>query len=543
MGKTPNREMLSASTVTRWVSFLILLAAVIFAAAMFFRVIAGFILPLFLAAVLVVMFRPLHRWVLEECKGRDYLAASISTTLILLIVLVPAIGLSVNAVVEAYSLTSRAGNANVMRKLAGFRERMGLDLRYGGDGLDDDAEPPARADELRRLEVILDELSNLSQTNPTVPLGEEFQARAAERLKNFRETLLTLQNDIPYENAFEIPQPPATEGENAPESDAEPPPEETPPPIVAEARQLKASLDGLLNEDDQLQATSPGAFRLALNDLRLNYQAFKETFLGGPLWAWLKEWANPTEIQLDQLRSAMLNGLQNWWQPLALGTGQVLGKIMLGLVVITVSLFFFLADGPALLQAAMRLSPMDDRYEQELLNEFERVSRAVVSATLLSAFAQGILAGIGFFFAGLNGLFLLTVLTMLLAMVPFVGAAAVWFPCGLWVMFYEERILAGLLLLAYGAGVVSTIDNVIKTFILHGQSNLHPLLALLSVLGGIQALGPIGVFVGPMVVAFFQALLNILHTELQSMEGRKTDGPPVPANDQRETRQEGDHSG
>ena len=61
-------------------------------------------------------------------------------------------------------------------------------------------------------------------------------------------------------------------------------------------------------------------------------------------------------------------------------------------------------------------------------------------------------------------------------------------------------------------------ENVIKPLVLHGQSNLHPLLALLSVLGGVHALGPIGILVGPMVVVFLQTLLNILHGELMNME-------------------------
>jgi predicted PurR-regulated permease PerM len=78
--------------------------------------------------------------------------------------------------------------------------------------------------------------------------------------------------------------------------------------------------------------------------------------------------------------------------------------------------------------------------------------------------------------------------------------------------------LAAILLALYGAGVISLADNVIKPLVLHGQSNLHPLLALLSVLGGVQALGPIGILVGPMVVVFLQTLLNIMHGELMTME-------------------------
>jgi hypothetical protein len=67
--------------------------------------------------------------------------------------------------------------------------------------------------------------------------------------------------------------------------------------------------------------------------------------------------------------------------------------------------------------------------------------------------------------------------------------------------------------------VVSTVDNIIKPIVLHGQSKLHPLLALLSVLGGVGALGPIGIFVGPIAVAFLQAALSMLQLEIDSLSG------------------------
>jgi predicted PurR-regulated permease PerM len=69
----------------------------------------------------------------------------------------------------------------------------------------------------------------------------------------------------------------------------------------------------------------------------------------------------------------------------------------------------------------------------------------------------------------------------------------------------------------WGALVVSTVDNIIKPYVLQGQSKLHPLLALLSILGGVGALGPIGVFVGPIAVAFLQAALTMLQTELDTL--------------------------
>jgi predicted PurR-regulated permease PerM len=218
-----------------------------------------------------------------------------------------------------------------------------------------------------------------------------------------------------------------------------------------------------------------------------------------------------------------------WLRSVGEATGAFVLHLLLGLIILVVAVYFFLADGPAMVRTVMRLSPLEDRHEQELLGEFDRVSRAVVVATLLSAVVQGMLAGLGFWVAGLGSVFLLSMLTAVLALIPFVGAAAVWLAVSLWLFFVEQHYVASLVLAAYGVAVVSAADNVIKPLVLHGQSKLHPLLALLSVLGGAQALGPVGILVGPMVVVFLQTLLNILHRELSSLEARPTARrPPGP---------------
>ncbi len=205
--------------------------------------------------------------------------------------------------------------------------------------------------------------------------------------------------------------------------------------------------------------------------------------------------------------------------PIATGTPVVIVKAVIGLVVMAVSFFYFLLDGRHMTAAVTRLIPLDRRYQWQLLAEFEEISRAVVSSTLLAAVVQAALAGIGYAVAGLNGVFLLTMLTFFGAMVPFVGAATIWGAASLYLLFFAEQTWAAVGLALWGGLVVSTIDNVIKPLVLQGQSKLHPLLALLSVLGGVGALGPIGVFVGPVVVAFLQAALTMLQTELDSMSG------------------------
>jgi predicted PurR-regulated permease PerM len=225
------------------------------------------------------------------------------------------------------------------------------------------------------------------------------------------------------------------------------------------------------------------------------------------------------ELTADSVNGELKRFAEDWIGPIAKRAPLMLVKLVIGLVVMTISLFYFLADGRRMLEAVTRVVPLDRRYQWQLLQEFEEISRAVVSSTLLAALVQAVLAGIGFWFAGLGNVFLLTLLTFFGALVPFVGAAAVWITASLYLLFFVQDTWAAAGLALWGGLVVSTIDNVIKPIVLHGQSKLHPLLALLSVLGGVGALGPIGIFVGPIAVAFLQAALTMLQAELDSFAG------------------------
>jgi len=225
--------------------------------------------------------------------------------------------------------------------------------------------------------------------------------------------------------------------------------------------------------------------------------------------------------ELVQVASAKA---QDWFGPVVAKTPGFLGSLLINCLVTVLSLYYFLADGTQLTASAMRLLPLDQKYQQELVGKFVEMSRAVTSASLLAALTQGLLLGIAYYFSGLGGVFLLTILTMLASFVPLIGSAVVWGSCGLW-LYFADRPTAAILLLAWSAVVVLACDNILKSMVLHGQSKLHPLLALLSVLGGVQVLGVLGIFFGPMAVSFLQAGLTMLNTELRSLP--PDDGEPA----------------
>jgi len=220
-------------------------------------------------------------------------------------------------------------------------------------------------------------------------------------------------------------------------------------------------------------------------------------------------------LSAEQVAAELTTLLEDSLGPIAAATPKVVGKILIGLGVMTVGLFSFLVDGRRMIAAVTRLVPLDPRYQWQLLDEFQEVSRAVVSASLLAAVVQAALAALGFVVAGVSNIFLLTLLTFFFSMVPFVGAAVVWVPVSLYLLVVEKQTWTAAGLALWGAAVVSTADNVVKPLVLHGRSKLHPLLALLSVLGGVATLGPIGIIVGPIAVAFLQSALTMLHAELE----------------------------
>lgn len=450
--------------MSRLVSFIVLIAIILVIGFFFFRVMSPFLLPLFLAVLLVVIFHPLHLRVLQRCHGRHRLASTITTGLIILIVLLPLLSVIFMAAAEGSALIARLNPAELRDKVARARDKVPL-LKM------------PHADLIRAIESNI-EILVTDSTEPKLEPGDPDDVSA-------------IIADLDRLRAEEK----VTTFDSGPKFDA-----------VHES--LAKALETAGGDVPSI------AYRDALRAAASQFHELKLEQLGGAFRTWIKELANPTEAVLQQNFHRFLADARVWLFSIGGRTTALAGKVVIGLIITIVAAFFFLAEGPKMVATLMRLSPLDDRYEHELLADFTNVSRAVVVATLLSALVQGLLGGIGYSLAGFHSVMLMTMLTGLLAMIPFVGAAAVWFPAALWLYFIEERTGAAILLAVYGFAIVSSIDNLIKPFVLHGRSRLHPLLALLSVLGGVNVLGPIGILVGPMLVAFLQTLLNILHREL-----------------------------
>jgi predicted PurR-regulated permease PerM len=243
--------------------------------------------------------------------------------------------------------------------------------------------------------------------------------------------------------------------------------------------------------------------------------------------AWTGEEVNRDELKDEvQLRiregSVMLARKTLGYAGSTLSLLGSVAAILIGSLTFVIAFYYFLADGPSLIDATKKLIPVHRDYVQHLLVQFDQTVRAVVFATFAAALGQGIATGIGMHVAGFHHFFIVTILATLTALVPVLGTWLVWGPYVLWLWFSKDgdRMTATILAL-YGSIFVGLLDNVIRTYVLQSNVKLHPLLAFVSVLGGIQVMGLWGIFVGPIVASCLHALLNIFNTELVAFSEEK----------------------
>ncbi len=500
----PADQVNAGSSPARYISFVFLLGVIGLVSVIFYWVMAKFIIPLFLAALLVVIFRPVHRWILDKTGGREQVAAALTTLSILLAVLVPLALLLMMAAAESRDVFNQFSSSKILQDIQTARHKMNLDL--------------PNADQVRDIDERLRTLQ-LADT-------AEF-----EKLKSHGTNLFEISQSAEQIAEEQNLQPPGNDDTLADQNESPDEANNTTKPTSREEkwnafssrlvglRALQRTLVSDMDASSDEFNSGLHDYQALLNESQQTFAQFKYDLLGGKTRAFAIELLNPTEERLRKYSDEGRHFLQKRVVEFGGVAGSIIGSLVIGTAIMLISLYFFLLDGPAMVESFKGLSPLEDEHEQELVAEFGRVSRAVVVATLLSALIQGLLAGVGFYFVGLESIFLLTLLSAVLAMVPFVGAAAVWIPCSLYLYFFTNNLPAAIGLAIYGVAVISMADNFIKPYILHGETNLHPLLALLSVIGGVAALGPIGILIGPMVVVFLQTLLKILQRELSLMEG------------------------
>ena len=171
-------------------------------------------------------------------------------------------------------------------------------------------------------------------------------------------------------------------------------------------------------------------------------------------------------------------------------------------------LFYFLRDKRTLLNGVRSLVPLAPPEADKVMRKVGDTIYAIVYGTLVVAVVQGVLGGLIFWWLDIPAPLLWGAVMALLAVLPLFGAAIVWVPVALYFAVQGDWDKA-LVLTAWGAIIVSLVDNVLYPVLVKGRLRLHTVLVFIAVLGGLAVFGATGVVLGPLVLAVGVALIEI----------------------------------
>lgn len=175
----------------------------------------------------------------------------------------------------------------------------------------------------------------------------------------------------------------------------------------------------------------------------------------------------------------------------------------MGMALMTI--FFFYRDGISLIkQIRQALRNIIGNRIDDYIDSVGSTTQAVVYGIGLTALAQAILAGIGYYFAGAPSPILLTLMTFVVALIPF-GTPFAWMGVSIWLLTQGHTAEAiGLAL--WGMLVISWVDNLIRPIVISGATKIPFIIIFIGVLGGLTAFGFVGLFIGPVVLAIALAV-------------------------------------
>jgi predicted PurR-regulated permease PerM len=238
---------------------------------------------------------------------------------------------------------------------------------------------------------------------------------------------------------------------------------------------------------------------------------------------WIEE---RVPVTAEQVQRWVVEGVRRLLQTMAQAGGTVfLGALglFLGLALTLFLLFFFARDGDVTTARLVRILPLEEGLKAHLADRVAKVTRAVVVGTLLTALCQGASVGLAFAIAGIPSPVVFGVVAAAASLLPVGGTALVWGPAAI-VLAMQGRWGMAIFVAAWGALVVGAADNLLRPFLVSGRVEISTLPVFFGVLGGLAAFGPIGMFLGPAVIALVLALLRVAQESRKTEDGRRETG-------------------
>jgi predicted PurR-regulated permease PerM len=185
-----------------------------------------------------------------------------------------------------------------------------------------------------------------------------------------------------------------------------------------------------------------------------------------------------------------------------------LPTILLQLTVVILVFFYSLRDGDKTLEIIRDSLPFSKSITNKFIRKSSDVTFSVVFGRILVGIIVGIFTGLGFFLAGIPNSFLLTFIAIIVSIIPIIGPWLVWIPVVI-SLFVTGKTFAAIILLIYYGLFISFLDNILHALIVAKKAKVSTSLQLIGLIGGIFVFGIFGIILGPLIVAYLEALFEL----------------------------------
>ncbi len=182
-------------------------------------------------------------------------------------------------------------------------------------------------------------------------------------------------------------------------------------------------------------------------------------------------------------------------------------KLLLGLFITVFVFFFSMRDADKLGEFVSGISPINKSKEKFLVQRFKAVTDSLIYGQIIVGVIQGLLAGLALFIFGVPNALTLTVIAVFLCILPFTGAFLIWVPVSIY-LFSSASFPIAITYFLYNLLFVSTIDNVLRSYIVSRKTDLSQAVIVVGMVGGIFVFGVMGIILGPLILAYLVTFLQ-----------------------------------
>ncbi len=243
-----------------------------------------------------------------------------------------------------------------------------------------------------------------------------------------------------------------------------------------------------LSTKDNIALDQNLADKLEIASQKLNLNVNVENFIQEQVAPWLKSFS----LSIYQKTGTLLSGVFS---------------LLVSFFIMLFTIFYLLRDGDLFGKFFLNLQLFKNNEGAHLFRTFRETGKAIIYGIFLTALAQGILAGFGFYIFGLETPVLWGAVMAFLSLIPLLGPYIIYIPATIYLLTIKSPALA-LGFFFYNFLIVSTIDNIIRPKIIANKIDAHPLFIFIAILGGLKIFGILGVIYGPLIAAIFLVLLE-----------------------------------